>query len=229
MGLHGALGTLRILVAEQLAENRGDDLPGEAELVLQPAAAIGAAAGGKFVPKIVDLFLGLAVDEKGDGGCELELRAAVEGEEFRGLRAGRSRTSRSLWVRARIAVASNLPHLRVFENGDVEVGGFLGVAIEPQEWGDFLHRTILSVEMESLPVAQEHSQEWLCHKIVSDGYYFLPAASFLPTALWCSTASLGAKSSISKIAGLRLHSLRAHRTGRGFFWPSRRLPGATSH
>src|ERR1700756_1758847 len=41
-------------------------------------------------------------------------------------------------------------------------------------------------------------QEWLCHKIVSDGGYFLPAASFLPTSLWCSTAALGAKSSISK-------------------------------
>src|SRR6202040_1333827 len=50
-GLHGAFGPLRILVAQQLAKNRGDDLPGEAELVLQPAAAIRAAAGRQFFPK----------------------------------------------------------------------------------------------------------------------------------------------------------------------------------
>ncbi len=36
--LHGALGALRVGVAEQLAQPVGDDLPAQAEPVLEPAA-----------------------------------------------------------------------------------------------------------------------------------------------------------------------------------------------
>src|SRR5258707_5209715 len=67
-GLHGAFRSLRILVAQQLAENGGDDLPGEAELVLQPAAAIRAATGGEFLPKFVHFLLGFAIYEELDAG-----------------------------------------------------------------------------------------------------------------------------------------------------------------
>ena len=61
----------------------GGDLPGDAELVLQPAAgALLAAALGERVPVVVDLGLVVAADLEGDGLVELELRAAVEGEEL---------------------------------------------------------------------------------------------------------------------------------------------------
>src|SRR5258708_8616984 len=197
-GLHGAFRSLRILVAQQLAENGGDDLPGEVELVLQPAAAVGAATGGEFVPKFVHFLLGFAIYEERDGGRELELRAAVEGEEFLAFDLERHGHRGIFGSGPGVAVTGNLAHLRVLEDGDVEVGGFFGFAIEPEEWSDFLHRTILSVEIEFLLAAQEHRQECLCHKIVSDGGYCLPAARFLPTSLWWSIASLGAKSSNSK-------------------------------
>src|SRR5262249_19356121 len=52
--LHDALRAGRVLVLQPLAENRRDDLPRHAELVLQPATALDLAAGRKLVPQLVD-------------------------------------------------------------------------------------------------------------------------------------------------------------------------------
>ena len=49
-----------------------DDLPVEAELVLEPAAGDFAAAVGDERPVVVDFFLRIAVDDKGDGLGELK-------------------------------------------------------------------------------------------------------------------------------------------------------------
>src|ERR1700722_17292457 len=71
-GLHGP-GVL-----EQGGELGGYDLPGEAEPVLEPAALALAAAGGGFGPVGIDLLLGVAADDEGDGLGELEGGPAVE-------------------------------------------------------------------------------------------------------------------------------------------------------
>ena len=80
-GLHGALGFFGIFVAESFAESGGDDLPGEAEFVFEPAASAGFSAGGKFFPEVVDFRLRFAVDEEGYGFGEGKLGTAVQGHE----------------------------------------------------------------------------------------------------------------------------------------------------
>src|SRR5580704_6041427 len=49
--------SLRIFVLHELAKDRGDDLPGQAVFVLEPAATALFAAVGKLVPEFVDFFL----------------------------------------------------------------------------------------------------------------------------------------------------------------------------
>ena len=49
------------------------------------------------------------------------------------------------WRRPRssIAVARYVPHLRILENGDVEIHGLLGLVVEPQKWRNPLHDLLL--------------------------------------------------------------------------------------
>src|SRR6266849_9050637 len=72
----------RISVTKHPAECRWDDLPREAVLVLQPAAAVLRTALGELLPQRVDLLLRLTIHEEGDGFGERELRSSVEGHEF---------------------------------------------------------------------------------------------------------------------------------------------------
>jgi hypothetical protein len=79
--LHGAPGSARIGVLQQRDQLPGDDLPGQAEPVLEPAAlARRAAVRGQRVPIIIDLGLVLAVDGEGNRLGELEVGAAVEAD-----------------------------------------------------------------------------------------------------------------------------------------------------
>jgi len=59
----------------------GDDLPGEAEFVLQPAALNLFAALGELAPIVVHLLLALAVDLERDRLGELEVGTAVQADE----------------------------------------------------------------------------------------------------------------------------------------------------
>ena len=56
----------RVGIADQLPQHAGHDLPGDAELVLEPAALLGlrVAAGAELVPVVVDLLLRLANDDR---------------------------------------------------------------------------------------------------------------------------------------------------------------------
>ncbi len=75
-GLHHARRLAGIRAAQQLAQYAGNDLPGQAVFVLQPAAAAFLAAGGKLVPQFVDFLLALAIDKQRDGGREAVMRTA---------------------------------------------------------------------------------------------------------------------------------------------------------
>ena len=57
-------------------------LPGQAILVLQPAALTFLSAAGKLRPTIVDFRLGFAIDYERDCFVEAEMRSAVECDEF---------------------------------------------------------------------------------------------------------------------------------------------------
>src|SRR5262245_37408272 len=81
-GFHDTSCLLGILVRQQLRQHVGNDLPGQAELVLQPPARRFLSALGKFAPEIVDLFLRLTVDLERYRLVELEMRTAIKSEEF---------------------------------------------------------------------------------------------------------------------------------------------------
>jgi len=59
-GFLHSFGFGRILVAHHFVQDSGHDLPGKAELVLQPPALLGFGVGGEFFPEIIDFFLILA-------------------------------------------------------------------------------------------------------------------------------------------------------------------------
>src|SRR6266496_6093551 len=68
---HDSFGLLRIF--QQLVQHGRDDLPGKAELVLEPAARSRlAAAFRELRPQLVDLFLRLAIHDERNGFAELE-------------------------------------------------------------------------------------------------------------------------------------------------------------
>jgi hypothetical protein len=52
-------------VFDELGEGRGDDLPGNPELVFEPAALDLGAAAGEFGPVVIDLLLVVAAYDEG--------------------------------------------------------------------------------------------------------------------------------------------------------------------
>jgi hypothetical protein len=76
-------------------------------LIFQPAAAVGLAAGGKLFPQLVDFFLRRSIDEERNRRRELEHRAAVQRHELLALQLKGRRHDRSLRPRASVAVARN--------------------------------------------------------------------------------------------------------------------------
>jgi len=142
-GLERALGGCGSWVVEQGGQHPGDDLPGEAELIFDPAALLGAgiAADGEFFPVVIDLLLIFALDLEGDGFAEFEDRAAVEcGEglafEFKG--HGHHRTWRAAMdFLAGLAITRDFGDFRILKNPDVKPGGVFALMIEPEAGSDF--------------------------------------------------------------------------------------------
>src|SRR5579859_26142 len=56
-GIGGGHGLVPVRAAEELTHLPGNDLPGEAEPVLEPAALLGLGAGREPAPEVVDLVL----------------------------------------------------------------------------------------------------------------------------------------------------------------------------
>jgi hypothetical protein len=67
-GRRDALTGAVVAPSHDLFKDGGNDLPGDAEAILQPAAlARLAAASDQAVPVVVDFCLGIAMDLEGDG------------------------------------------------------------------------------------------------------------------------------------------------------------------
>ena len=96
-GVHDSLGFLRVFVLHEFAQDGGNDLPGEAEFVFQPAALDFLTADGEFLPIVIDFLLRLAIDDEGEGFGELEVRAAVQGDEFLAIELELDGHDRALW------------------------------------------------------------------------------------------------------------------------------------
>lgn len=129
---HGGHG---LGVLDELRQVDGDDLPGEAEAVLEPAALYRRAAFDELVVVVIDIGLRVAADDEGEGLVEGVVRAAVDG------RHGESVESESDGERLGAAAAEVgrevfRQHLGVGEDGDVEGNGLLGAGVEPEEGRD---------------------------------------------------------------------------------------------
>src|SRR5512142_612974 len=82
-GVHHGLHFLGVLVADQLHESPWDDLPRDAERILDPAARGRLRAGlDELVPILVDFRLVLAVNIEGEAFGEGEVRAPVVAHEY---------------------------------------------------------------------------------------------------------------------------------------------------
>lgn len=57
-----------VLVLQHLAQDSRDDLPRHSIFIIKPAALIFLSTLGKLLPQLVNLSLGLAIDEEGDSG-----------------------------------------------------------------------------------------------------------------------------------------------------------------
>src|SRR4029450_2222214 len=94
-----------------------------------------SAIGGKFLPEIIDLILGLAVDRERDRFGELELRAAVERDKVDSVERKLHRHYRSWWpsnfFRCFFRITGNLPDPRILKNAGVEFSCLLRFRIEP--------------------------------------------------------------------------------------------------
>ena len=126
-GLHG-LG-----MAEQFGYFRGDDLPGQSELVFDPAALAAGRIRGELGPIIVNLLLGIAPHDEGDGFGEFENGATVQGREllaveFEGDGENGAFRDGTVSGSAKLFEAAG-----IFEHRDVEIHGLVGVGIEPQK------------------------------------------------------------------------------------------------
>ena len=123
-------------------------------LSLHQPQALGAA-GGELLPEVVDLCLVLAADLERDRLVELELRAAVDADELRVADPPPDRHDRARLLLADLlgclAVAHDLADLGVVEDLAVEVGGLLGLAVEPKVRGDSTHALLLRASGYLLP------------------------------------------------------------------------------
>src|SRR5712664_99007 len=138
--LHDALRYCGIGIAQELRQRGRNDLPRQTELILEPAAHLLLSASGELLPQLVDLFLGLAIHDERYRLRELKLRPAVQGNEFLPVELETRGHDRPLRSRAGLAVTNDAPGLRVLENRDIKLHRLFGPAVEPQEWGNFLHR-----------------------------------------------------------------------------------------
>src|SRR4051812_41946608 len=133
-GLGGPLGAAGVGVLQKREHLHGGDLPGDAELVLEPAALALLAALGEPVPVVVGLLLVLAHDLEGDRLGEPELRAAVQAEVLLAVEGEADGEDVALPHRRRHVrpVAADGVDRGVREDGRVVLGGLLGLAVEPE-------------------------------------------------------------------------------------------------
>ena len=97
------------------------------------------AAGGELLPKFVHFRLRLAVHHKRYGLGKFEERTAVKRHKFLSFKLEFNDHDRPFRPGPSIAIAGNFPDLGILEDGGVELRCLLGLIVEPQEWGDFLH------------------------------------------------------------------------------------------
>ncbi|KAG7133667.1 hypothetical protein HYQ46_009271 [Verticillium longisporum] len=120
----------------------GHDLPRQPIPVCYPPALLplDIAAVAELRPVKIDFLLVIAVDHERDGLVEVEVRPAVETRELLPvhLKLDDEQAAGLLAVvgLAGRGVVLSMRDLRIWKDGDVELGGFFGVAVEPETRGE---------------------------------------------------------------------------------------------
>src|SRR4051812_29746286 len=128
-----ALAARFVRARRQLEEATRHDLPGDAELVLEPTAlALLAAAREQALPVVVDLRLVLAVDDEGDGFVELKMRTAVERGELLAVELERDGHDGAAFAGTAFGIALRCGDLRALEDRHVMVRGLFGLVVVPE-------------------------------------------------------------------------------------------------
>src|SRR5665213_2487054 len=141
-GAHGAVRFRAVGIAQHFEQTPRKHLPGQAELVLQPATLAFAAALGQSGPVVIDFFLGLAGNLKRDRFAELESRTAVQAGEFLSVQfevdgQHRARCA-AVGFLSDIAETNDRGDLGILEHGGVEIHRFFGILVEPETGRDLL-------------------------------------------------------------------------------------------
>ncbi len=136
---HDAIRLCLVGIAHQLPQLRRNDLPGEPELVLEPAALALLPALRELLPVRVHLLLVLAFDHEGDGLAELEVRPAVQRHEGLTLELEPDDHDPALGPGSGVAVVRRLDDFGIGEDRTVELSGLLGLMVIPDERCDSLH------------------------------------------------------------------------------------------
>jgi hypothetical protein len=80
------------------------------------------------------------------GETESEVWAAIQRNEILSIKLECRGHDRSLRPRPCVSTSGEVADAGILEDGDIEIHGFLGIAVEPQEWSDLLHKKLLSVD-----------------------------------------------------------------------------------
>ena len=141
---HDAIGALSV-ATQKLRQDTRDDLPGDAELVGEPAALDMLAALRKLLPQRIDFSLVVAIDHERNRGRELVVRAAVQRQESLAVDLEENRHHRALLAGRELAVARRRQNAAVRKDREVVGDRLFGVEIEPETGRDFLlgHRRLL--------------------------------------------------------------------------------------
>src|SRR5439155_20051590 len=106
--LHDSLHFRRVFVLHQSSQDSGNDLPRHTILVFEPAThAFRAAVSSELLPKIINLFLRLAVDHERYSLREFEARAGIQGHEFLALDLELRDHDRALRSGPSVSISSN--------------------------------------------------------------------------------------------------------------------------
>src|SRR5262249_22913267 len=129
-----------IFVLQHLGQRSRDDLPREAELVLEPTVGSLFTVLCELAPEVVDLLLGFAVDLERHRLVKLEMRAAVESQEFLPFDFELHGHDRSgllpVNLESLFSVAADFSDRGILEDGGIKFRRLLGLRIEPQAGRD---------------------------------------------------------------------------------------------
>src|SRR4051812_39279432 len=139
---HRPVGFPPVRIAQQLDHPRRHHLPGQPELVLDPATLLrlGITTLAELVPVVVHLFLVSTHDLKRDRFGELELGAAIQSGERLSVELeldGENLARRlPMDLRPSLRIPTDPSYFRVLEDTGIKPRRVFGLAVEPETGSD---------------------------------------------------------------------------------------------